>query len=217
MGTLDRQPDSTHRIVHAHHAAYFYETEDYLIDAACRFLGTGFVAGEPAILIATPAHRDRVEGHFRNLGIDLERVAKDGRWVSLDAAAALEQFMVEGRPNAIRFATVMGEALAETQSYNGQQVRAFGEMVALLWAEGNATGALELEGLWNDLAQTSSFSLLCAYPLAGFRVGIDEGRFLEVCGAHARLDAVEGDTTGRAAHERWRSLARLRHADLART
>jgi len=42
-------------------------------------------------------------------------------------------------------------------------VRAYGEMVALLWDEGNVTAAIELEALWNELAQQLPFSLLCAY------------------------------------------------------
>lgn len=43
-------------------------------------------------------------------------------------------------------------------------VRAYGEMVALLWDEGNATGALRLEELWDELQRETEFSLLCAYP-----------------------------------------------------
>ena len=36
-------------------------------------------------------------------------------------------------------------------------------MVALLWADGHVNAALELEGLWNDLAKVLTFSLVCAY------------------------------------------------------
>lgn len=42
------------------------------------------------------------------------------------------------------------------------RVRIFGEMVALLWAEGMNDAALGLEGLWNDLRKLRPFSLLCA-------------------------------------------------------
>lgn len=48
------------------------------------------------------------------------------------------------------------------------RVRAFGEMVALLWAEGNHGGAIRLEELWNDLQNSHSFALFCAYPMNGF-------------------------------------------------
>jgi hypothetical protein len=38
-------------------------------------------------------------------------------------------------------------------------------MVALLYAEGRIKAAIELERLWNELAQTRSFHLRCAYPM----------------------------------------------------
>jgi hypothetical protein len=47
-------------------------------------------------------------------------------------------------------------------------VRVFGEMVALLWADGDRNGALVLEELWNDLTRRMSFPLLCAYPARFF-------------------------------------------------
>ncbi|MDP9275804.1 MAG: MEDS domain-containing protein [Chloroflexota bacterium] len=47
-------------------------------------------------------------------------------------------------------------------------MRVFGEMVALLWAEGDRNGALVLEELWNDLTRRLSFPLLCAYPASFF-------------------------------------------------
>jgi anti-sigma regulatory factor (Ser/Thr protein kinase) len=49
-------------------------------------------------------------------------------------------------------------------------VRAFGEMVALLWGAGNVKAAMALESLWNDLAASRQFSLLCAYPTSALRV-----------------------------------------------
>ena len=42
-------------------------------------------------------------------------------------------------------------------------VRAYGEMVNLLWRDGKAQQAIELEQLWNELASKYSFALLCAY------------------------------------------------------
>jgi hypothetical protein len=44
----------------------------------------------------------------------------------------------------------------------------FGEMVALLWAEGKKEAALEVEALWNDALNDRAFHLHCAYPRSGF-------------------------------------------------
>src|ERR1043166_5358939 len=45
---------------------------------------------------------------------------------------------------------------------------AFGEMVALLWAEGKRDATIRLEEFWNELAEKYTFDLLCGYPIAVF-------------------------------------------------
>jgi hypothetical protein len=81
-----------------------------------------------------------------------------GQYASLDAAATLSQFMVDGEPSPGRFTEIVGSIIA--RAANGRRrVRIFGEMVALLWADGNWAAAIRLEALWNDLARTHSFSL----------------------------------------------------------
>ena len=42
-------------------------------------------------------------------------------------------------------------------------VYAFGEMVNILWEDGNHVAALQLEAFWNDLMKVYPFTLLCAY------------------------------------------------------
>src|SRR5438552_269564 len=44
-----------------------------------------------------------------------------------------------------------------------QRVRAYGEMVDLLWQIGDVASAIDLEARWNELSTTKRFSLLCAY------------------------------------------------------
>ena len=41
---------------------------------------------------------------------------------------------------------------------------AFGEMVALLWAEGNHAAAIRLEELWNDLQKVAFIFTLLRLP-----------------------------------------------------
>ena len=74
---------------------------------------------------------------------------------------------------------------------DGRRVRAFGEMVALLWAQGNQAGAIRLEELWNDLARTHLFSLLCGYPMNAFSRQNDVPPFSEVCTCHSRVLPAE--------------------------
>ena len=75
--------------------------------------------------------------------------------------------MVDAWPDPIRFlGAVRGLIMSTSAAAKADRpvVAAFGEMVALLWAEGKTDAAIQLEQLWNDLATTHDVDVLCAYP-----------------------------------------------------
>ena len=98
--------------------------------------------------------------------------------------------MVDGAPEPTRFKKVIGGIIASVTDGRAR-VRAFGEMVALLWAEGNYSGAIRLEELWNELQNAHSFSLFCAYPMNGFAGEQFVGSHGDVCTAHSRVIPTE--------------------------
>jgi signal transduction histidine kinase/ActR/RegA family two-component response regulator len=172
------------------HFVQFYEADGFLLNSLSGFIGTALKAGEGAIVIATKAHRDGLDELLGANGLDLATASTSGHYVSLDAAATLGKFMVDGSPEVGRFTEVIGGLVGQLS--NGRpRVRAFGEMVALLWAEGNYTGAIRLEELWNNLQKEHCFSLFCAYPLGSF-VGEKFGKPLSsVCTSHSRVIPAE--------------------------
>lgn len=97
-------------------------------------------------------------------GIELAEGRRCGRYIALDVSAALATFMVDGMPDAARFRTTIGQ-LVSRAAENEHNVRIYGEVVAVLWDEGNVTAAIALEDLWNDLSSRYPFSLFCAYPM----------------------------------------------------
>src|SRR6185503_5037963 len=119
-------------------------------------------------------------------GIDSTLAREQGRLIVRDARETLSTFMVDGMPDAARFHDVVGTVMARAVDEH-RSVRAFGEMVALLWAEGRRDAALRLEELWNDLARTQPFSLLCAYPVNAFRDDPDETPLLGVFKVHSHV------------------------------
>jgi len=149
------------------HLVQYYEKEDFLYDRIADFMSDGLRGSAAAILIATRAHRDGVESRFRGKGVDLPQLSATGRYHALDAQQTLSRFMVNGRPDPQRFATTIGPVI-RTARGGDRHVLAFGEMVALLWAEGNRDAAVRLEELWNALARDETFDLLCAYPIKHF-------------------------------------------------
>jgi hypothetical protein len=106
----------------------------------------------------------------------------------LDAQEMLEQFMVNGRPHTARFRAAVGAVLERLSMFGGESiVRGYGEMVDVLCRAGKYDAAIQLEGLWNELAKAHSFSLLCGYAVCS--VGSDKV-YADVCAHHTH---VHGD------------------------
>jgi len=179
------------------HSVQFYEEDRFLLEELSRFIGAALGAGEAGVVIATPDHRAALEQRLRERGLDLRRATAEGRFVAVDAAETLAQFMVDGQPDAARFAERVGGLLARAAGVARgarPQVVAFGEMVALLWMEGQPEAALRLEQLWNDLAQTHAFDLRCAYPLTFFAQAGDTEPIRQICAAHSHVIPAESYT-----------------------
>src|SRR6185369_7786896 len=113
-----------------------------------------------------------------------------GQYISLDAAQTLSKFIVDGLPDERRFHELIGRVLTRAAD-GGHHVRAFGEMVALLWKEGNYNGAIRLEELWNNLQKTNSFSLFCAYPMSGMESEESAESLSKVCLSHSHVIPAE--------------------------
>lgn len=174
------------------HAVQFYERDEFLLEGVTRFVAAGISDGECSMVIATKAHRADLEARLVRRGLDLNAARRRGSYVALDAADTLTKFMVGAAPDKAKFEQLIG-ALIE-RSIQGpplRRVRAFGEMVALLWAGGNFAGAIELERLWNDLAARRPFSLLCGYPMRAFAGPEHERGFAAVSAAHAHVAPTE--------------------------
>ena len=172
------------------HFVQFYEADGFLLNSLTGFIGTALKSGDGAIVVATKDHRNGLDELLLANGLDVATARKSGLYVSIDAAKTLSKFMVEGLPEPQRFNDVLGGLVSQV-SLGRARVKAFGEMVALLWAEGNYTGAIHLEELWNDLQKTHSFSLFCAYPMNSFSGEKLAGPMTGVCTTHSRVIPAE--------------------------
>jgi signal transduction histidine kinase/CheY-like chemotaxis protein len=190
------------------HFVQFYETDLFLLNSVGGFIGTGLSANDACIVVATKAHRDGLDARLQSYGVDVAAASASGQYVSLDAAETLAEFMVDGSPDPVRFAGVVGGIIARAAE-GRSRVRVFGEMVALLWAEENRTAAIRLEELWNELHAAHPFVLFCAYPMNGFG-----GRALaeplgDVCATHSRVIPAESYTALVDQDERLRAILQL--------
>jgi signal transduction histidine kinase len=191
------------------HFVQFYESDEFFLDSVTGYVGAGLSAGDACVLVTTPGHRQALELHLAVSGLDLADAQARGVCVCLDAAEILSRFMVDGMPEPHRFVAVVGGAIA--RAAEGQRhVRVFGEMVALLWAEGNQDAAIRLEELWNDLqGVVQPFSLFCAYPMQGFAGEVYGDPFGEICQRHSRVIPDESYSALTSPEERLRAITHL--------
>jgi signal transduction histidine kinase/ActR/RegA family two-component response regulator len=190
------------------HFVQFYEADGFLLNSLSGFIGKGITAGGSVVVVATESHRNGLDELLQANGVDVAGAKARGQYLALDAADTLTKFMVDGVPDRGRFNEVMGSVVACIAD-GRSHTRAFGEMVGLLWAEGNYSAALRLEEFWNDLQKVHSFSLFCAYPMNAF----GGQRFVEpygnVCGLHARVIPAESYAGLRDLDARLRAIAQL--------
>lgn len=210
-------PDGTPRIKefltqpsHASHIVQFYEDEGFLLDNVAQFVGAGLAAGEPTLIIAPEAHRRALSQRLKLNGFDVDRLARSGSLIVLDARETLSRFMVGSAPDWYRFLAVVGGVIEKALAgHSAGRVRAYGEMVDLLWRDGNKQGAVRLEEMWNDLGKSHPFSLLCAYVMGNFYSAADAEQFREVCRSHTHVIPAEDYTRLETPDARLVEISRL--------
>lgn len=195
------------------HFVQFYDEDAVLVNSVAAFIGAGVGAGEGAVVIATPAHREAIATRLAAHGIDLDRVSARGQYIALDAADTISKFIAQGTLDHARFHEIIADILAKAGA-GRPGVRVFGEMVALLWADGDSATAIHLEELWNELAKAHSFRLFCAYPLHVFPDAETGEQFKRVCQEHSRVLPSEDHLT-RSDAERLREIASLQQKAVA--
>lgn len=167
------------------HLVQIYEDEAGFLDSLEKFVCDGLDRGESVILIATPQHLGGLEERLVSKGVSLHIARAQNRYVTIEAEQALSRFLVDGWPDEERFRSFVTELLLKARA-EGRRVRAFGEMVALLWAQGHSGATVRLEHLWNTFCQQEAFCLFCAYPKSGFTQDA-EASLREICEAHSRV------------------------------
>jgi signal transduction histidine kinase len=190
------------------HAVRFYSDDVSFFDELTDFVCSVLCSREPVIMIATSDHCKLIRQMLMKRGCDPKR----NPFLLFDVEGTMERFMVNNEPDAGRFRELMFRNLARARGgydRKEQRVTIFGEMVAVLWSQGNPKAAMELEELWNDLARSERFSLICAYPAQLFEGLEHREAFSNVCGAHSAVLPDEGYAALKSEGERLRAIADL--------
>ena len=173
------------------HAVRFYKDDDSLCRIVGKFLIEGLIKAEPAVVIATPEHTTAIEECLRKASLDVDELKRLGELIALDARETLATFMADDVPNPGAFRDHVGGVI--TQVGQGRErctIRAYGEMVDLLWKDGLTAAAIQVETLWNQLARAHHFKLLCSYSMGNFYKG---SAFDDIKSQHSHLTSEVGE------------------------
>jgi anti-sigma regulatory factor (Ser/Thr protein kinase) len=189
------------------HVVQFYEDDSQLARTVGAHLTRALRDGAVAVVIATEAHRHLFTAELEAAGLDPAVHSLAGTLVLLDAATTMAGFVDDGQVDHEAFRRIVGSVIREAAA-TGRPIRAYGEMVALLWDAGDVLGAIELEKAWNALARELPFSLVCAYPSQSVSGHEHADALHEVCALHTSVIGASASHAPAAAPE-------ASHADFA--
>jgi len=173
-----------------YHAVRFYDNAKSLAQIVAEFLSDGLAAGNPGIVVATPAHRGAILKELTARLLDVVELQRSGDLVLADANETLSRVLKNGKPDAEAFKRSMCEVIKRAcRGRAACTVRIYGEMVDVLWQNDQREAAIRLETLWNQLANTEAFSLLCGYAIGHF---YKDANFQEVCRHHTHVVSADG-------------------------
>jgi anti-sigma regulatory factor (Ser/Thr protein kinase) len=172
-------------LAHTHLVAV-YDRNDALAATTAEFLADALDRGGTAVVIATLAHRRAIASALVSRGAALDDLVRAGRYRSLDARDTLDSLLRAGHPDPDLFSSAVGEMLSSA-ARAGRPVHVFGEMVAILWDDGNVAAALDLESLWNRVDTREPFALLCAYPRSVLEERGDLASAKGMCDRHSAV------------------------------
>jgi hypothetical protein len=150
----------------APHSVQLFDSHDSAAAALAEFVRTGFANGEQIVLVTRL-------GDWNRAAVDLARELPLGEAISsgqltvCDSSRTLGTLLVDGMPSAERFESLVGGLISRCAA-RGTALRAYGDMVDLLAADGRFEAAERLEELWNNLRTRVPFALFCGYSSGHF-------------------------------------------------
>lgn len=182
----DRFPEGSGKC--AHFLEFTRRGERPRGQSAGRFLSGALRAGGIAVVIATPRNAEGIITQLARMGLDPVTSLQRDRMMLMESASMLSRFLDDQTVDADEFDRTVGAAMRAARERAGDQpLRAYGDMVGLLWQRGNPQAAVDLERLWNRLQEELSFGLYCAYPIDVFEPEFSFPNVGEILETHTHL------------------------------
>ncbi|HEX3468586.1 MAG TPA: MEDS domain-containing protein [Candidatus Elarobacter sp.] len=185
------------------HVVQLYDADEAsLTRNVGRYFYEGWQLGEGMLVIAGQEHAAAFTAELERLGVDVAAAVRDHRLAVLDASSTLARFTVDGTIDRRLFRRTAEAALRALRPVGGAGIRAFGEMVGILWQAGGIDAAMELETLWNELQAEQRFGIFCAYPIDVFDAAFHAGAVDRLLCSHSELIPTGSERNLESAIER---------------
>ena len=166
-----------------------HQVEFYADDAAfaigfTRYVESALEAGNAVIVVSTDLHRESVLQRLQEHGVDTVAAIEQGRYLPLDVTDTLSAFMGNDLPDPVRFFRVVGDLIAQAaQATAGKRskVAICGECASILWAQGKADAAIQVEQFCNQLTRRYEVDILCGFSMSSFCREEDKQVFQKIC------------------------------------
>jgi hypothetical protein len=171
-----------------HFVQFYGQDDDALAHNVALYLAEGLARDEALLVVATPPHYELFLQHLACLSEAAQAAAHEQRIVFIPAAELLGKIVASGQPEWSVFEAAVRGAMDQARGGKpARKVRAYGEMVGLLWEQGLRSTAEKLEDFWNRLFATQFFELYCAYPIDVFGSEFQLRPVDSICCAHTHV------------------------------
>ena len=135
--------------------------------------------------------------------MDVHAARERGQLTVVDANELLPRFMRDDMPDPHVFNTVIGDVFRQARAGGSyQKMRAWGELVDVLWERGDVAASMNLEDLFDQLNKKIGIAMFCSYLTDNFngdvhehmlpRLGTNHSHLIPV-GDYARLEGAVAD------------------------
>jgi hypothetical protein len=185
------------------HIVQLYQDQQFLNRAVCRFAAGAIANGEGVILVPTSAHWEAFSPRLEAEGVDVKAAQARGQLTVVDADELLPRFMRDAMPDAPVFLGLAAEVISNARGQERYpKVRWWGEMVNVLWEQGNVAASMSLEDQFDRLAKHHEIAIFCSFVMDNFnsevhsrllpRLGQNHSHLIPV-EDYARLERAVGD------------------------
>jgi len=170
------------------HIVQLYQDEEFYGEAISYFAAEGLVRGESIILVATQSNWRNISQRLTDKGFDIPELFARGQLTLLDADETLPKFMVGGMPDGNIFKPLARETINKARCGGKYPaIRWWGEMVNVLYVDGNGKASNRLEEFFDEVAHEQSIAIFCSFLMDRYDPAIYDDALGNVCRTHSHL------------------------------